>query len=382
MNKVPLHIFVILLFIMNACIDPYYPDLDKYENTLVVDGLISTEPGPYFIHLQYATTIYYSRFDPIENAAVFVTDNLGNVENFVETEAGIYSSISPDFQGIAGRSYQLTVTLSENKVYQSDWEKLSEPLGIDSVYAELEIHLDPAYSYNLSGYQFYVNTKEAPSDSTFLLWRLQSTYEYNSDYKCYFVYVGKIEPFPKPDSLFTCWKTESVPEIIVGSTKSANNNQLIRYPLHYVSGEDRELSIRYSVLVNQYVVSETVYNYWKAVRDQNEIQGSLYTQQPYQIRGNMVNINNPDEAVIGCFTAAGIAKKRVFYNKPDIDFNYEICILHDADYDNMKNLAGTPAKYWPIYLGMDTRYFKFNPEQRCIDCRERGGELEKPDFWL
>jgi len=374
-------LFLILVFV-SACTDTYYPEIDKYENTLVIDGLISSEPGPYFVHLQLAATIYYPVFNPVANATVFVTDNLGNVENFKETENGIYSNVSPDFQGMAGRSYQLTVILAENKIYQSSWEKLSEPLGIDSVYAELETSIDPNIPYTLSGYQFYINTKESTSDSTYLFWRLKSTYKYNSDYKCRYTYEGRIKLFPNPDSLRTCWKTETVSKIIVGSTESSKGNQLIRFPLHFVSGEGRDLSVRYSVLVNQYVVSKKVYNYWKAVRDQNEIQGSLYTQQPYQIRGNMLNINNPDEPVIGCFAAAGLTTKRVYYNRPNLNFNYDICIPHQGDYDRMRLLSDSDPQEWPIYLSTDVNFAIFYPNQDCIDCRQSGGDLEKPDFWI
>lgn len=381
MNKLLFISFILLTALLSACIDPYYPEIDKYENTLAVDGLITSDSGPYFVRLQYAATIYTPEINPIENASVYITDDLGNIEYFQETDPGVYSNSSTDFKGTVGRSYLLTISLSENKIYQSGWEKLSAPVGIDSVYAELENYVDPSLPYTLSGYQFYVDTKEVISDTTFLIWRLESTYKYNSAYKCWDIFAGKILPFPKSDSLFTCWKTEMVPKIIVGSTKSSSKKQLLRYPLHYVSGEGRELSVRYSVFVNQYVVSETVYDYWKSVRDQNEIQGSLYTQQPYQIRGNMININNPDEPVIGCFAAAGVAKRRVYYNRPEIEFNYDICVIHDADYEDMRNIWGSRPWEWPIYLSRDANHHLFNPQQWCIDCRQKGGKLERPDFW-
>lgn len=382
MNRTHYFLFLLLAGIVSSCVDPYYPELDKYENTLAVDGLITSGNGPYFVRLQVATTIYKPIYQPVSNATVYITDNLGNSEEFVETEPGLYSNINPDYQGIVGRSYQLTVSLSDDNTYQSGWETIEPPLGIDSVYAELEYHIDPVYPYTLSGYQFYVDTKQAVADSIYILWRMQSTYQYHADYKCTDMYIGRIVPFPKSDSLFTCWKTKMVPEIVVGTTSSRNSNQLIRYPLHYVSGEDRDLSLRYSVLVNQYVVSETVYNYWKSLRDQNEIQGSLYSQQPYQIRGNVRNINNAEEAVFGGFAAAGIAQKRVFYNNPGIEFNYEICIINDADYEDMKNLRASKPYEWPIYLSRDVNHRLFYPQQRCIDCRMRGGQLEKPDFWI
>jgi len=373
---------LILTYTVNSCVDPYYPEIDKYVNNLAIDGLISNGPGPYFIRIQLSTTIYYPEFQPLSNANVYVTDDLGNVEEFLETEDGVYKNKSPEFKGEFGRSYQLTVSISENQNYQSGWEKIQEPVGIDSVYAKIEEHIDPDKPYGLVGYQFYINTEKSQLDSTFLIWRLQSTYQFNSDFKCRYTYNGKIEPFPNADSLMTCWKTETVPIVLIGSTQNSKNNQLIQYPLHFVSTEGRELSIRYSVLVNQNVVSKEVYNYWKAIQDQNDIQGNLYTQQPHQIRGNIENLNNPEELVAGCFVAAGLAQKRVFYNRPPVKFYYSYCVLGETDFNNMLLLPDTSPSQWPIYITMGTDYALAFPNQECIDCRKSGGKLEKPDFWI
>lgn len=374
-------IFLIFTAFMSSCVDPYWPEIDKYNNTLAVDGLIDNEPGPYYIRLQHSTTVYHPAFTPLSNAIVFVTDDLGNIEEFFETEKGIYTNLNPEFQGMVGRSYQLTISISETQVYHSSWEKIPEPLGIDTVYAEIESHIDPNVPYNLLGYQFYIDTKAATDNSTYLIWRLEQSYKFESSFRCNFMFTGSIKPFPNPDSLKTCWKTEKVPKILIGSTKSSKANKLSRFPLHFVSTEGQELSIRYSVLVNQYVVNDNVYNYWKALQEQNDIQGSLYTQQPYQIRGNMQNINNPDEPVAGCFVAAGVSAKRIYYNRPAIDFNYPICSLGEADYKNMMDLWGLPPSFYPVYLTMDGSNRLANPNQDCIDCRLQGGKIEKPDFW-
>jgi hypothetical protein len=382
MNSKFFNILLLLAGLASSCIDPYYPDLDKYKNTLAVDGLIDNEPGPYYIRLQLSTTVYYPEYRPLGGATVFVTDNLGNVEEFIETEEGVYTNASPDFQGITGHSYQLTISLSETEVYHSSWEKIQEALGIDTVYAEIEGHIDPNTSYNLLGYQFYIDTDLADNDSTYLIWRLEHSYKFESDFKCHFFYAGSVVPFPNSDSLKECWKTENVPTLLIGSTKSSNEKKLSRFPLHYVSTEGRELSVRYSVLVKQYTVSENVYNYWKSLQDQNDIQGSLYTQQPYQIRGNMQNINDPDEAVAGSFVAAGISQKRLYFNRPPLKFNYPICELGEADYMNMMDLSGLSSLYWPVYLTMDGTYRLAYPNQDCIDCRQSGGSLDKPDFWI
>lgn len=372
---------IFLAALAGSCVDPYWPELDKYKNTLAVDGLIDNSPGPYYVRLQLSATVYYPEYRPLENAVVFVTDNLGNIEEFVEVETGVYKNINPNFQGIVGRSYQLTVSLSETANYQSDWEKIEEPLGIGSVYAESEFHIDQNADHDLSGYQFYIDTDVAENDSTYLIWRMEQTYQYVSDFRCHYIYQGSIVPFPKTDSLSTCWKTGRVPAILIGNTNSSKDSKLVRYPLHYVSTEGRELSIRYSLLVNQYTVSENVYNYWKALQDQNDIQGTLYTQQPYQIRGNIKNINNQEEPVAGCFVAAGVSQQRMFFNKPSLKFYYSICELSEIDYKNMMDLSGLPPSFYPIYLTMDANNHLAYPNQDCIDCRQKGGTIEKPDFW-
>ncbi|HEY9115224.1 MAG TPA: DUF4249 family protein, partial [Bacteroidales bacterium] len=271
--------------------------------------------------------------------------------------------------------------MSENQIYQSGWEKISEPLGIESVYAEIEDRVETNIPYNVWGYQFYIDTKKSLNDSTYLIWRVESTYKYISDFKCWHYYDGSIKTFPKTDSLKTCWKTEIVPKVMIGSTQSSKENQLKRYPLHYVSTEGRELAIRYSILVNQYTVNESVYKYWDAVQHQNDIQGDLYTQQPYQIQGNMANVNNPDEPVSGCFVAAGVSTKRVFYDKPPLKFNYTVCVLGEFDFERMQDLAASRPSEWPIYLTMGPGFAIAYPNQECVDCRRSGGYLEKPDFW-
>lgn len=379
--KKRLIIFIFIAGIFSACTDPYWPEIDKYVNNLAIDGLIDNEAGPYYVRLQLSTTVYYPKFNPLSNATVFVTDDLGNVEQFYESENGVYTNASPTFQGKIGRSYQLTVSVSEGQVYQSSWEKIQEPMGIESVYADIEDRIEPSLPYNLVGYQFYIDTKKSLNDSTYLIWRLESTYKYKADFKCWHYYDGTIQRLPKADSLMTCWKTEIVPKVLIGSTQSSNENQLLRYPLHFVSTEGRELAIRYSILVNQYVVNQSVYNYWNAVQHQNDIQGDLYTQQPYQIKGNLYNINNPEEPVAGCFVAAGVSKKRVFYDKPPLKFNYSVCVLGEADYENMANLSTSQPSEWPIYLTMGPGYAIAYPNQECVDCRKSGGKLEKPDFW-
>jgi hypothetical protein len=46
-----------LLVAVASCIDEYWPELDKYEHLLVVDGLITDDPGPYLIRLSLTSNV-------------------------------------------------------------------------------------------------------------------------------------------------------------------------------------------------------------------------------------------------------------------------------------------------------------------------------------
>jgi hypothetical protein len=307
---------------------------------------------------------------------------LGNIEFFHEAEKGVYTNNSADFQGVVGRSYQLTVAVGDSKTYLSTWEKLPVPLEINSVYAELEYH-EVSEGVTLPGYQFYIDTREVSTDSTYLLWRTESTYKYNSDFQIFFYYDGTLHPFSNIDSLKTCWRTQIDPTLATYSILNTSKGKLNRFPLQFISTEGRELSIRYSALVKQLSLTETAYNYWNSLQQQEKNQGSLYTRQPYQIRGNMHNIENIDEPVLGCFLVAGISKQRIFVDRPsNVNFYYGICELREGNFVDYGYIRWLEKQFYPYYITQTDAGARAIPDAGCADCRDKGGKIEKPDFWI
>jgi len=375
--------FVIGLFIM-ACEERYWPAIDsRYDNVLVVDGMITSAPGPYTVKLSLSTPVNDYEINPISGYQLIVSDDAGNTESLTETETGEYITASNGIQGIPGRSYQLTIHSPNGKTYQSDFEKLNNPVGIDSVYTKLEYHNDPNYSYDISGYQFYITTEPNEADSAYYYWKLTSTYQYQADFIIRWIYDGTLRPFTNSDSLRTCWNTVRVKDIFIYSTEGLSGSFLHEFPLHYVSTETRELSIRYSLLIEQMTVSEAAYKFWNSIREQNSDIGELYTKQPYQIRGNLYNPDNPDELVLGYFMVAGTDMKRIFVNRPDppVQMRYPICTLCEADYLNFGTIFLTKEDEWPVYATFDNNGSNALPGQECMDCTLSDGTIKKPEFW-
>jgi hypothetical protein len=364
----------------------YWPELgDKYDKLLVVQGRITTDPGPYTVKLSHSTTLLYPKYFPLSDFEVIIQDNLGNSETLTETEEGVYRTDTSGIQGVAGRYYKITLNDPEGKSYTSDFELLQQPIHIDTLYANLEYGNNVNHSFDVLGYQFYIGTETASNDTNYLRWQMEETYMFTADFKIYFYYDGQLHDFPEPDSLETCWKTEPVWEIFTGTTVGLNQPAISDFPLHYVSFATREFSIRYSLLIHQLTLTEKAYQYWKEIEDQNTAGTSLYTSVPYQIKSNVYNIADEQEPVLGYFEVAGIHTKRIFMDRPPppIQMYYPICQLTEADYKEYGFMFRTNDwRNYPKYVVVDKNYIRAVPPKSCCDCRANDGTLNKPDFWI
>jgi hypothetical protein len=174
-----------------------------------------------------------------------------------------------------------------------------------------------------------------------------------------------------------------VNQIFVFGTSGLTSSNLTDFPLNYVSTETRELTVRYSLLVDQLTVVKKTYEFWNEVREQNAGETSLYTQQLYQIRGNMKNISDDQEPVLGYFTVAGKDSRRIFVDRPQelLEFHYPYCILTEGAYEAYGFIRWTDKKTWPLYVYRDPNGARALLQQVCMDCREKGGTINRPAFW-
>jgi hypothetical protein len=367
-----------------SCIDEYWPDTkNKYTEVLVVDGVLTNLPGPYIIKLSLSTNLDSPYYNPVTQASVSIWDNMGNKEELIETVPGTYVTHAEDFSGIIGRKYKLEIQTNSGKYYESDFEELLAPVGIDSVYAEIEYQQVENGIHDKVGYQFYLDTEIAEQDTNYYFWRISSTYKYNSDYYTRYIYDHGLIPFPDADSIYTCWLTHKIEQLYTYKTENLSQPKLERIPLNYESTESRALSIRYSLMVDQFTIDSDAFQYWDDLREQSSQQDNIYTTQPYQIRGNMFNPNDLGEPVLGYFMVSGQAQQRIYVNRPPatIPFYYPICELDDGDYDAYKYIGWTDPRSWPLYVTEDLNGHKALPPQDCIDCRQKGGTILAPEFW-
>ena len=368
-----------MLIGITSCMEKYWPLVDKYEHVLVVDGMLTNGVEPVYIELSYSSPINDLEMIPAIDGELYITDENQIETPLIESEPGTYIAMDSSFRGHIGSSYQLHINMPNGKKYLSEVCRLATPSPIDSVYGFKERHKAKNSNKTLFGIQYYIdNHSPNINDTCYYLWRLTQTFKYEAAFTLDYTWEGEFIPYPNPDSLRTCWYTGQISDIYVFSTKYFGNSEIKKFPLVYVSTESKSLSIRYSLLIKQLSISKDAFDFYITLEQQNIEQGSLYSEQPIQVRGNVNNIADIEEPVLGYFMVAGVSEKRIYTDRPKLLFFYYIC---QPDFESMPWIRFIPESHWPIYLTQTEYGLAMGRRLMCFDCRDEGGSLTPPDFW-
>jgi Domain of unknown function (DUF4249) len=376
--------YIILLFmlVLASCIDPFEPLIEERQEVMVIEGVITDQPGIHRVKVSRSTPYNDPSFMAVQGCVVSVEDNLGNITHYSESweTPGIYEAwLDEPFLGV-GKSYALHVLGPNGKLYQSDHDTLLACPPVDSIYYENSSIFDPETDKSYQGLQFYNNMIGENGGCRNYRWKLTETWEYHSPYTADYVWLYGNFVSLLEDTVSTCYLTEPIRTVYAASTNLLTENRLVRNKLHYVSNQTPRLGIRYSLLIEQQSLSEQAYRYWNELKAQSDQSASLYETQPASVPGNIYN-NNSNEKVLGCFYATQAQEKRVFIEAEELDFTvgFYTCVL-----DTIQDFSGfVPENYYYLFsLAMippGPPWLK--GPKRCFDCTEWGGENEKPDFW-
>jgi hypothetical protein len=394
-NKIIL-LLLLLVFILKGCIDPFTPSIDEYQQMLVIDGMITDREGIHTVTVSRSSSYNAPGLKYESGCTVNILDNKGNIFNMAEGSAGKYSArIEGQFLS-TGTQYRLEVTTRDGNKYQSDYEMLSHSPSIDSIHWEVKYveRDDPLYGA-LMGVQFLVNSDATGCEANGYRWELFEQWEYRSKYYAQDYYDGSIHHVSQEgisDSVYYCWTTiKKINEIYTYSTAQAVSKKIRMVPLTYVSNQTGRLKFDYCLLVKQYSLSQSAFSYWNKLQEQANESGGLYETQPSRIKGNLYNVDDPDETVLGFFGASGVTEKRIFLK--GFGYLYKIFdIYHEQLCDPagfthgelMEFLRAIDATEYPIYLynysGTPVGPWDYI-DQACVDCKKRGGNTIKPDYW-
>ncbi len=374
---------LIICICLAGCVDPYSPDIEDTQEALVVEALITDRAGWQVIYLSRSFPINDKKPHAESYAYVSVSDDKGTSTEFIEQDPGAYYAwMTADELG-TGKTYRLHVVTSDGQVYESEPEMFPSPSPvIDRVYWEYETSGTSDRNEPVKGIRFHLDLEAEADMGRNYRWELVETWEYHAENPIDYYYDGILHEWPDTFSYHTCWNTQKIDQIFTATTGNAESNTIRGFPLNYVSEESTRLQTRYSLQVIQYSLNDEAYDYWRRIEEQNQESGGLYEEQPGYISGNMYNMNDQAENVLGFFNLCPVSEKRIFVDSvaelryPAVDCTLEI-IMHPATKPTWMSIpffliSFNPLRIGPPY-GVGTHL--------CFDCRNGGGTIVKPEFW-
>lgn len=372
---------MLLGFLCGSCVIPYEPELDGSQEALVISGMITDRPGLHEVTISRSSSYRLPEFQGLESCIVTVTNQDGDVIVYSDAGEGIYEADVPDDFLDVGDAASLYVMTPGQIEYQSAYDTILACPDLDSIYWELGTLETPDPEFNRPGIQFYLDMSGEDSDSRNMIWRVQETWEYwASLFGTHIAYSrGNWQEF-STNKIFRCWKSYPLDQIFTGTTRNLSKNELLRVPLNFVSNETDRLSVTYSLHVQQQSLSLKAYEYWQRMNDQAAESGGMYEKQPASIVGNIYNVYNPDDVVLGYFYASQVMERDIFVQNNNL-FDFWIPQI-SCEYQAMSTLWRNPDVKYPVYIYVPGN---FNPNlwgpAECFDCRLQGGDTIRPLIW-
>jgi hypothetical protein len=337
-------IFILLLLFL--LLFPSCKELYNYEgpgeNSIVVDGMITDAPGPYYITLNKVLPFSNNPSSGndtnylVQGAIVFIKSDKGENVQLQEYNPGNYKTNGSDIQGEVGHSYYITIQTREGDVYESLPSTICESPVISDI--DVNIEKQSFLETNSEGNQV---ATEVEGMAVSAQMKLNNTSKY---FKIDVEGVYQIQRIiERPISIcegcktaclgcndipIYCWSNFSdlLPNIFeVNSSSSVNN--LDNVPAIFIQPIDPiylektilPLDLERTPIVSGYIVDikaydidENIYEYYRNVITLFSAQNKIFDPIPVQLTGNIKCINKPEKIAYGIFIATSVNRKQFF----------------------------------------------------------------------
>ncbi|MCB0489160.1 MAG: DUF4249 family protein [Cyclobacteriaceae bacterium] len=324
---------VILLLVLEGCIDRLdTATVNQGEGTLIVDGYISDEKGPYQVTMVRSSAVdgILNNPIPVEAKSVLLINQDKSEELMTYKGDGLYESDPDGMRGTVGEKYFIRIELMDGTMFESDPEEILPTGKVDSVYYQF-VSSKPESGPTAYGFNVFMNASTLP-EGGYARWRYTGifsleTFPHLNKANCNCCsFPGGPEPLPcsgysvNENGLVlvrecTCCvsyvsEPESAPHLNDNAAKTDGTFKKVE--MGYVDFNEYSFSRdRYMLKVDQMSLTREAYEYWKVFRDQKQGVESLFQPALGKARTNIRSINSAQEAG-GFFYATSIHTKVAF----------------------------------------------------------------------
>ncbi|MGF7075128.1 DUF4249 domain-containing protein [Mucilaginibacter sp. 3215] len=384
------YILILLLLggIYNACKKPYNPKIvDSPNHYLVVEGVINNGSDSTIIKLSRTVKI----------SGNVSTSGVDNCAVSVEAEGGIAYSLTPRGNGTyvipalnldVSKKYRVHIVTNDNKEYVSDYVEVKKTQPIDSI----------GFNIKNGNMQVYTNTHDASNSSRYYRWSYEETWRFHAKYQSAYMVDQvnkKVVGRPPSEYNYYCFAGSKSSTIVIGSSAKLSQDVIYQQPVTTIASTSEKIEMRYSILLKQYALTKEAYQFWENMKKNTEQLGSIFDAQPSQLTGNIHNLKDPAEPVIGYISVTNVQSKRVFIDNADLPREWVATYPYDcgppdtALFSNPKtqqndvlnmiiNGSGIPVA--DITDEMNVIGYTYSSIE-CTDCRIRG-RVQTPSFWI
>ncbi len=365
--------YLLFFLIVFGCVEPYVPEIIvSNKNLLVVDGFLNSTSKLAIVKLSRTLgPTSASPFPKEEHALVTIEDEEGTMHALRETSPGYYESyviLS------SGESCRLHIQTANGKEYQSDFITLKQAPPVNMM-----------WEADNTGVKILVDAHDPSGQTGYYQWLFTDTWEYKSHFGSQYSLVdGEAIPRAEKDNINRCWRSGVSPGVLIASTTKLNEDRVTRFPLTFISRGESKLFIRYSITVEQRALTQEAFNFLSQLKESENV-GGLFDPQANPVTGNIFNVADPAEPVLGYFNGGSSVKKRIFISRDDLpdELRYDppasscvavaIPLAKLREYPNSTLIIGGYG---------ETRLEGYlTSSAECIDCRSHGGTTSKPFFW-
>lgn len=313
MNKLIIY-YVLLVIALTGCEQIYTPEIESRESVIVADARIVAGKTDNFIRLYESRGFNdeSNKYPNIVGAQVYIIDSNDNTIKLTESANGIFPvqlNLNPDSE------YKIRIEYSGNS-YESSYEPVPEIPDLDTVYGIAGTKIIQQSGDNnvndfkeVAGIQLYadiLHKSELPFYKFTARKVLQYTYPVLDEeliWQTMYVWLSTY-----PGDLYN----------IAAPPEYSTSTDILKHPLFFM-----EQSVKASVdsgyyfagwilILNQYGLSESGYNYYDDLNSQLGSEGRLFDPLYVQARNNLKCINDSKQLILGNFEISSYKEHRYF----------------------------------------------------------------------
>ena len=359
-NMKQLYLIIFSLILAVGCVSEI-DFLDENDSFISISGVITNEYESNIISITRVNG-YNGEIEPLRAKGAYYIDGelAGQLPQFTPGEL-----VFPiDFRIQEGETYFIEITvLDNNKVYRSLPQFMSPKLTMDSVSFEVEKRFEGTSSTgtlkNANFADFYCHISVLPDhreNPKFYRWQVDEIWEFREVAK-------ETDPF---DIMKVCYPRTQVteyPSVILSTETLQEGPAKVRLNTREI-GES--FLVKHFFNAYLHTIDKTLFEFYQKAEQLNQNTGRLYDVTPAAIDGNLYNVDDEGERVLGVIEFAQVDTMRIgIYG-----FETKISITNFCEADD-------PCRE-NRFLGGFTP-----PPCKCFDCDSVYGAqtLIRPDFW-